>query len=48
MPEDPAFEEDPAEQACATVGYGKDEEKSHDSPRTSQLAPEHPEGVRIW
>ena len=48
MPEDPACEENPAEQASATVGYGKDEEKSHVPPCTAQLAPEHPEGVKIW
>jgi len=45
VPEDPAFKENPAEPACATVGYDKDEEKSYDPPCTPQLAAEHSEGV---
>lgn len=47
MPKDSVIKKDPAEQACSSVGYGKDSPSSYGPSGPPQLAAEHIEGVMI-
>jgi len=38
MPKDSVIKKDPAEQACSTMGYGKDSQSSNGTSTASQLA----------